>query len=189
MRSFFGGRCEPGQQGGNRGRIRGVFGEQTPQVLLLELNDGEVDEQEHRGEQRPQAGVARGHHQSRGHQQRAQVQRIARVGIRPAGGEPLVLGEAPGRPGAQGQTGQGDGEAAGQRAGAGVREPGEHDHQQKPAGNPQRGHEIGVAFGKLRHQAPHSAPRRGSRNAARRVSNTWSGVTCFMLSSMDELRL
>ena len=90
-----------GNSAGTRLGIARIFGKNLAQVLLFVLDHRQVDEQEDDHEKRRQSRTAGSDGESGGHQQGSDVERVARVGIGPAGGELLILREAAGGPGAQ----------------------------------------------------------------------------------------
>ena len=91
---------EAREQRGDTIGVGGVIGEDAAEVLLFVLNHGQVDEEEHDGEQCGEPAAASGDSEAGGDEERADVERIARIGVGAAGGELLVLGKAAGGPGA-----------------------------------------------------------------------------------------
>ena len=108
-------------------------------MLLFELDHRQIDQQENGGEQRaPSPRLSRCDRQTGRHQQGAEVERIASVGIRTAGGQLLVLGQASGRPGAQREAGQRNRHAQGHQRAMGRENHANTATSRKPLGTRRR---------------------------------------------------
>src|ERR1039458_1747614 len=66
-----------------------------PQEVLFIADDGKINREEHNDKHNAEPPTARGDAESQPHQQRSQIERIARISIRTRSGERLVLAHMP----------------------------------------------------------------------------------------------
>lgn len=160
--------------------IRGVFGKDFAQVLLFELDGGQVDANKRGYENSRQPEAARSDDDAAGDQQRTRIERIASVGVRTGGCKLSIFCEMAGGPGAQQQSQDRDGNAGEHGASGRIRKPSEGNEQQKPAKHAQALNEIGVGFGKEIAWS-HEDRTAAFRSERKSASATCCGVTARML--------
>ncbi len=158
-------------------------------MLFLLLDHRQVDKEENRGDEPGEPGAAGGQKEAGGGDERAGIEGIANHGIRAGGGQPLVLGQVAGGPGADQEPEGAQRQARGQRSRGRIGQPGPQGRQQEAGGHAEARCLIGV---RLREPVPtHQAPPRASGIARRafRCSKTASGRIAAMLSSVRLRRL
>jgi predicted permease len=121
-------------------RELGVPRQNLREMLLLQFDRRQIDQREQSREQQREPDAARRRRQPERSDQRAQIERISREGVRSRRRQPLVLREMPGRPCAQRQSAGRERQPRLPARKVGMREPGERGHHYEPGGDSQTRH-------------------------------------------------